>query len=117
MFCTHEDHHNPSRSVNAQLPAPIDFPSSCEIKLNGFPVPFSKGIKKQAGTAPPVDLSTVDRGADKSKALSLAPGTLNKVEVVYVNTEKVSFRFHFFATQKHTLISLHLFRNTSSSFI
>lgn len=62
----------------------MDFPGTCEVKLNAQNVVANtKGIKKQAGTAPPVNLSQV------GDALNLAPSTLNKVEVVYVNTEKV----------------------------
>jgi E3 SUMO-protein ligase PIAS1 len=85
LFCTNEDFYNPSRVNSAQQPAPIDFPGTCEIKLNDEPVNANtKGIKKQAGTAPPVDLGKA------GSALSLSPDTLNKVEMVYVNTEKVS---------------------------
>lgn len=82
LFCTNEEYFNPSRSASAQQPAPIDFPGTCEIKLNNLNVVANtKGIKKQAGTAPPVNLSQA--------ALTLASEVLNKVEVIYVNTEKV----------------------------
>ena len=84
LFCTNEEYFNPSRTASAQQPAPMDFPGTCEVKLNAQNVVANtKGIKKQAGTAPPVNLSQV------GDALNLAPSTLNKVEVVYVNTEKV----------------------------
>lgn len=70
--------------ASAQLPAYIDFPGTCEIKINGETVNANtKGIKKQPGTAPPVDLGK------PGSALSLAVEVINKIEMVYVNTEKV----------------------------
>lgn len=60
----------------------------CEIRLNEVTVNANtKGIKKQPGTAPPVDLSKAGSGA----ALALHPGAVNKVEVVYLNTDKRYF--------------------------
>jgi hypothetical protein len=89
LYCTSEDHFTPNRPPHASALAPTDFPGTCELKLNGFPVQGNtKGIKKVAGSAPPVDLT----GAGAGKAFKLAPGTgtSNRVEVVYVNTDKVS---------------------------
>lgn len=85
LFCTSEDYFNPARSSAIQQPAPIDFPGTCEIKLNSHPVTANtKGIKKQPGTAPPADLS-------KGSGLNLAQAVLNRIEIVYVNTEKRYF--------------------------
>ncbi|SGY96952.1 BQ5605_C035g11371 [Microbotryum silenes-dioicae] len=83
LYCTTEDHYNPSRPTNLQLAAPIEFPGVCEIKLNHTNiVANTKGIKKQAGTAPPVDLM-------KGGALSYqSAGGVNRLEIVYINTDK-----------------------------
>lgn len=92
LFSCSEDFYNPARPHDHPAGAPIDFPTTCEIKLNHQPVTANtKGIKKQVGTAPPVDLSRVGNGS----ALSLAPGVVNKVEVVYVNSEKKYFMAAF----------------------
>lgn len=68
------------------MPAPIDFPATCEIKLNYINVPANtKGIKKQVGTASPVDLA-------KGGKLDITAGAINRLEVIYVNTEKQQTR-------------------------
>ncbi|KAL8276122.1 hypothetical protein RQP46_011471 [Phenoliferia psychrophenolica] len=90
LFSTSEDYYNIARPHDnaASLGAPVDFPATCEIKLNQTPVTANtKGIKKQVGTAPPVDLSRVGNGT----SLNLGLGQVNKVEIVYVNTEKKYF--------------------------
>jgi hypothetical protein len=76
-----------SRPANSQQPAPIDFPATSEVKLNGVNVIANmKGIKKKIGSAPPVDLTNVGKGT----ALNLSHGQ-NRVECIYVNTDKVRF--------------------------
>ncbi|KAK4693669.1 hypothetical protein P7C70_g8883, partial [Phenoliferia sp. Uapishka_3] len=88
LFSTSEDYYNVVRPSDNSYGAgaPIDFPGTCEsIKLNSFIVTANtKGIKKKLGSAPPVDLS----GAQGGTALKLQSGVVNKVEVVYSNTEK-----------------------------
>jgi len=89
LFCTSEDYYTPNRPTAAQPVAPIDFPAVCEIKINGHAVTANtKGIKKQAGTAPPVDLGKAGAG----QALQLNGTGLNKVDITYLNTDKVHAR-------------------------
>ena len=81
LFSTSEDHYNIARPHDnaSSFGAPVDFPSTCEIKLNQIPLTANtKGIKKKVGTAPPVSLSIA----------ALNPNGVNKVEIVYVSTEK-----------------------------
>lgn len=86
LYCTNEDYFNPHRTSSSQVPAPIDFPATCEIKLNYINVPANtKGIKKQVGTASPVDLA-------KGGKLDITAGAINRLEVIYVNTEKAQTR-------------------------
>lgn len=83
LYCTTEDYFNPARPASAQVPAPVEFPGTCEIKVNYVSVPANtKGIKKQPGTAPPADLG-------KAGSLDISAGAVNRVEIIYVNTDKV----------------------------
>lgn len=67
----------------------MDFPPIVEVRLNNSLVNANmKGIKKQIGSAPPADLSAT-KALNGSLALNLAPGHINKLEIVYGNTEKV----------------------------
>ncbi|GAA5871191.1 hypothetical protein JCM1840_000138 [Sporobolomyces johnsonii] len=87
LYCTSDANYNAGRGTASQFPAPIEFPATCEVKLNGQPVQANtKGIKKQPGTAPPVNLSS-----KKGVSVNMSPGSLNKVEVIYVNTEKLYY--------------------------
>ncbi|GAA5871066.1 hypothetical protein JCM8547_005348 [Rhodosporidiobolus lusitaniae] len=87
LYCTSDSNWSLTRQAAYQFPAPIEFPPSAEIRLNGVTLAANvKGIKKQPGTAPPVDLT----GA-KEKAINLAAGAYNRVEVAYINTEKVFY--------------------------
>lgn len=55
---------------------PIEFPPTCEVRVNTAPLTANlKGLKKKPGTAPPADLGKTVRmnGA-------------NRVEMVYVNS-------------------------------
>lgn len=53
-----------------------------------------KGIKKQIGTSPPADLSST-KALSGGLALSLTPGYINRLEIVYGSTEKVSLKISF----------------------
>ncbi|GAA5828078.1 hypothetical protein JCM11251_005720 [Rhodosporidiobolus azoricus] len=87
VYCTSDQFFTGGRPLQNQFPAPIEFPPSAEIKLNSAIVPANvKGIKKQPGTAPPVNLS----GA-KGVTLNMGAATTNRVEVAYVSTEKVYY--------------------------
>ena len=85
LYCTSDTNYNQLRSHVNQFPAPVEYPAVCEIKINGVTiVANTKGIKKQPGTAPPVNLSP-----KAGTAISLAPGVPNRAEVHYINTDKV----------------------------
>ncbi|BGO98903.1 E3 SUMO-protein ligase pli1 [Rhodotorula toruloides] len=87
LYCTSDVNWNLHRPTANQFPAPIEFPGTCEIKLNGVTVPANtKGIKKQPGTAPPVNLSS-----GKGATVLTTAGSTNRVEVIYINTEKLYF--------------------------
>ncbi|KAK4052244.1 E3 SUMO-protein ligase pli1 [Microbotryomycetes sp. JL221] len=89
LYCTSENYYFPSRPTTNQLPAPIEFPTTCEIKLNHFQIPSNtKGIKNQVGTAPPTNLSKSDR-------LNLSEGAINRVEMIYVNTDKLPSKKYY----------------------
>lgn len=69
-----------------------------EIKLNNVTVPVNtKGIKKQPGTTPPVNLS-----AKRGPTAAIGPGQLNRVELIYTNTERVSFLLSNLDASRHT---------------
>ena len=60
-------------------PCAIEFPPTCEVRVNGTAIPANlKGLKKKPGTAPPADLSTTIR---------ISP-VQNRVELVYVNSQQ-----------------------------
>ncbi|GAA5857975.1 hypothetical protein JCM9279_005132 [Rhodotorula babjevae] len=87
LYCTSDTNYNQLRSHVNQFPAPVEYPGVCEIKINGVTIAANtKGIKKQPGTAPPVNLSP-----KAGTALSLAPGAPNRAEVHYINTDKVFY--------------------------
>lgn len=91
LFSTSETHYNTSRSAASQSPAYTEYPEVCEIKLNQYPVPSNtKGVKKKLGSAPPVDLGKAP-SLNGAFALSLTAGSVNRSEIVYMKTDKVSF--------------------------
>jgi E3 SUMO-protein ligase PIAS1 len=60
-------------------PCPIEFPPTCEIRVNQVQITAStKGLKKKPGTAPPASLGT---------SVRVALGHQNRVEMVYVNSQ------------------------------
>ncbi|BGP12118.1 hypothetical protein JCM10213_004683 [Rhodosporidiobolus nylandii] len=87
LYCTSDTNWNLSRPAANQFPAPIEFPPTAEIKLNGVVVPANvKGIKKQPGTTPPVNLS-----AKTGPAVNPSQAGVQKVEIAYVQTERVYY--------------------------
>ncbi|GAA5979879.1 hypothetical protein JCM11641_007574 [Rhodosporidiobolus odoratus] len=89
LYCTSDTNWNTSRPSSNQFPAPIEFPPTAEIKLNAVVLGANvKGIKKQPGTTPPVNLSGP---VGKGPTVNLAGGGMNRVEVSYINTEKVYY--------------------------
>lgn len=78
LFCTSSVYYSPSRTN--QPPCPIEFPPTCEVRVNGTMINANlKGLKKKAGTAPPADLGSTVR---------VGVGSQNKVEIVYVNGQQ-----------------------------
>ncbi|KWU42583.1 zf-MIZ-domain-containing protein, partial [Rhodotorula sp. JG-1b] len=88
LYCTSDTNYNQIRPQAHQFPAPIEFPAACEVKLNNVLVPANtKGIKKQPGTAPPVNLS-----GTKGPAVSTTSSDVtHTVDLIYTNTEKVYY--------------------------
>ncbi|KAF6766173.1 PINIT domain-containing protein [Ephemerocybe angulata] len=80
LFCTSSIFYTPSTPIafRHNLPAcPIEFPPTCEVRVNGTQLTANlKGLKKKPGTAPPPDLG-------KSVRWNLSP---NRLEMVYVNS-------------------------------
>lgn len=88
LYCTSDTNYNQIRPQAHQFPAPIEFPAACEVKLNNKLVPANtKGIKKQPGTAPPVNLSDT-----KEPAVPMTSSDVTHVvDLIYTNTEKVYY--------------------------
>ncbi|GAA6021539.1 hypothetical protein JCM11491_006479 [Sporobolomyces phaffii] len=87
LYCTSDNNYAIGRPHASQFPAPIEFPQASEIKLNNVTVNANtKGIKKQPGTTPPVNLSS-----KKGPTVLTGPGQLNKVEIIYTNTDRTTY--------------------------
>ncbi|KAF5313153.1 hypothetical protein D9619_003521 [Psilocybe cf. subviscida] len=78
LFCTSSIFYAGNNSFRSNtLPCPIEFPPTCEVRVNNTQITANlKGLKKKPGTAPPPDISKYTR-------LS----TNNKVDMVYVNSQ------------------------------
>ncbi|KAF7339508.1 hypothetical protein MSAN_02165200 [Mycena sanguinolenta] len=81
LFCTSSTFY--SHTLNSFRPNAgpclIEFPPTCEVRVNGVQLGANlKGLKKKPGTAPPPDLSKYIRLTTAS----------NKVEMMYVNTQQ-----------------------------
>ncbi|KAF9015110.1 PINIT domain-containing protein [Cyathus striatus] len=69
------------------LPCPIEFPPTCEVRVNSNIITANlKGLKKKPGTAPPADIGKYTR-------MTSAP---NRVEIVYVNSQQPAQTKKFF---------------------
>lgn len=81
VYCTTEEFYSTFRPASAQPEAPIEFPQTCELRINNqLHNANTKGIRKQPGSAPP---------AVVSNASSFNLNGLNKLEIIYINTERV----------------------------
>ncbi|KAK7059008.1 E3 SUMO-protein ligase pli1 [Paramarasmius palmivorus] len=82
LFCTSSMFYSSSPTFRTNnTPCPIEFPPTCEVRVNNTPLTASlKGLKKKPGTAPPPDLG---------KYLRLSQ-TQNRIEMVYVNSQQPS---------------------------
>ena len=81
LYCTTSTFYSnsPSGFRSANSICPIEFPATCEVRVNSTLLSANlKGIKKKPGTAPPADIS---------KVVKMTPGTQNRVEMVYVNSQ------------------------------
>ncbi|CAE6526871.1 unnamed protein product [Rhizoctonia solani] len=75
LYCTSSTHYAPNSFNN--LPVPIEFPPTCEIRVNNKNINANvRGLKKKPGTAPPPNLTPF---------MSTTAGTTSKVELIYVN--------------------------------
>ena len=55
LYCTTSTFYSPD--LVSTPPCPIEFPSTCKVRINGVLLQANfKGLKKKPGTAPPADL-------------------------------------------------------------
>lgn len=77
LYCTSNTFYS-SGFRPTTAPCPIEFPPTCEVRVNGVQLTANlKGLKKKPGTAPPADLGKTVR-----------PTGQNRVEMVYVNSQQ-----------------------------
>ncbi|PCH33703.1 hypothetical protein WOLCODRAFT_135275 [Wolfiporia cocos MD-104 SS10] len=82
LYCTSSSYYSSTSAPfrPSTNPCPIEFPPTCEVRVNSVPLTANlKGMKKKPGTAPPPDLG---------KNLRLSNGATNRVEMVYVNSQQ-----------------------------
>ncbi|KAG5518037.1 hypothetical protein PMAC_003223 [Pneumocystis sp. 'macacae'] len=90
LFCTATD----SAAFGLAL---IEFPVHIDFKVNGKHLNANtRGLKKKPGTAPPVDITSL---------LFLDSKSINKIEMIYSNTEK-RYSFGIYLVQKYTVNDL-----------
>ncbi|KIJ68507.1 hypothetical protein HYDPIDRAFT_146698 [Hydnomerulius pinastri MD-312] len=80
LYCTTSTFYSPNPTAFRPTagPYPIEFPPTCEVRVNGTPLQANlKGLKKKPGTAPPADLGKMVRMTGQ-----------NRVELVYVNSQQ-----------------------------
>ncbi|KAL0951264.1 hypothetical protein HGRIS_007978 [Hohenbuehelia grisea] len=81
LFCTSSTFwtSTPSTFRTNSVLCPVEFPATCEVRVNGMPLTANlKGLKKKPGTAPPPDITKFIRGGN----------TPNRIEMVYVNSQQ-----------------------------
>ncbi|KAI0735084.1 PINIT domain-containing protein [Earliella scabrosa] len=84
LYCTSSTYYTPPTPTGfrspGSTPCPIEFPPTCEVRVNGTQLNANlKGLKKKPGTAPPPDLGKVVR---------MAASSTNRVEMIYVNSQQ-----------------------------
>lgn len=79
LYCTTSTFYTPNHmALRAPAACPIEFPPTCEVRVNGAVLSANlKGLKKKPGTAPPADISKLVRSTGQ-----------NRVEMVYVNSQQ-----------------------------
>ncbi|KAL1681508.1 PINIT domain-containing protein [Schizophyllum commune] len=80
LFCTSSQFYSNAPTFRSNpSPCLIEFPPTCEVRVNGVQITANlKGLKKKPGTAPPPDIT---------KLVKLN-GHQNRVEMVYVNSQQ-----------------------------
>ncbi|KZT72828.1 hypothetical protein DAEQUDRAFT_743461 [Daedalea quercina L-15889] len=80
LYCTSSQFYSPSGFRTSKEPCPIEFPPTCEVRVNSVALSANlKGMKKKPGTAPPPDIM---------KNVRVQNGATNRVEMVYVNSQQ-----------------------------
>ena len=82
LYCTSSTYYTPPGQFISptSTPCPIEFPPTCEVRVNGAQLNANlKGLKKKPGTAPPPDLAKVVR---------MNQSSTNRVEIIYVNSQQ-----------------------------
>ncbi|VDB99640.1 unnamed protein product [Peniophora sp. CBMAI 1063] len=82
LYCTSSSFYGVGAAAYrfSNSPCPIEFPPTCEIRVNQTQLSAStKGLKKKPGTAPPPNLG---------KTVNMNPGASNKVDLIYVNSQQ-----------------------------
>ncbi|KAI0756915.1 PINIT domain-containing protein [Daedaleopsis nitida] len=82
LYCTSSTYYTPPGAFRspASTPCPIEFPPTCEVRVNGTQLNANlKGLKKKPGTAPPPDLG---------KLVRMTQSSTNRVEMIYVNSQQ-----------------------------
>ncbi|KAG8219763.1 E3 SUMO-protein ligase [Butyriboletus roseoflavus] len=80
LYCTTSTFYSPNPTVFRPPAGPclIEFPPTCEVRVNGTALQANlKGLKKKPGTAPPADLGRMVRMNGQ-----------NRLEMVYVNSQQ-----------------------------
>ncbi|KAJ3919345.1 PINIT domain-containing protein [Lentinula edodes] len=79
LFCTSSTFYSPASFRTFPSQCPIEFPTTCEVRVNGKAISANlKGLKKKPGTAPPPVL-------DELVNFNTSP---NRVEMIYVNSQQ-----------------------------
>ncbi|KZO98380.1 hypothetical protein CALVIDRAFT_535464 [Calocera viscosa TUFC12733] len=88
LYCTSSTHYSTS-SFGRVNPCPIEFPSTCEVRVNTTLLNANlRGLKKKPGTAPPADLG---------KTIRLAHSGSNKLDMIFMNNQTPFVAKRFYA--------------------
>ncbi|KAG8835966.1 SUMO ligase siz1 [Serendipita sp. 399] len=86
------------RKLNESTPCPIEFPPTCEVRINNQVLSANfRGIKKKAGTAPPANITQLVRAAS---------GQGNQVEMIYVNSSQPNTNKQPIAQKYYLVVNL-----------
>src|ERR1700749_3829370 len=84
LYCTSSTfyNHNPHIFRWQTSPCPIEFPPTCEVRVNTCPITANlKGMKKKPGTAPPAELPMKSLHLDHV-------GSNQRIDMIYVNSQQ-----------------------------